>query len=90
MNLGQIVSKLIGFAYQAIKIETSQLTSVVALATSRAFGAFTASSGRSVMIVLAAAATVDGAEAMDFVFAEGERAKNKICSLCDGLLQGLY
>jgi hypothetical protein len=30
------------------------------------------------MVVLAAAATVDGAAAMDFVFAERERAKNKI------------
>jgi hypothetical protein len=42
------------------------------------------------MVVLAAAATVDEAAAMDFVFAESERAKNKICSFRDGLLRGLY
>ena len=42
------------------------------------------------MVVSAAATTVDGVAAMDFIFAEGERAKNKICSFRDGLLQGLY
>jgi hypothetical protein len=44
------VSKLSGFANQAIKIETAELTSAAALETSQALGAFVSSLVRPAMV----------------------------------------